>query len=215
MAAEVIGRNKEDGTIVAQSGGKLGFHGRTPIAQRADASQAAFTDNSTGTVGDTVAAGVGVTTVAIPIQLAAMTTSAADLITNYTPGYRFKVLAVDFATTTLGAGAGATQTLNLEIGTTNLTGGVVNVTLASTDTLGEMTAGTAVTAANVGSAADTISVEVAAGGTVFTAGAGVLLVKLQNMDVADFAASMADKWNEIRTSLADVTGGLGLIKGAA
>lgn len=151
----------------------------------------ALVNSTGGTPSMTLAAGAGVTTLSIPIQLAAMTTAAADLITNYTPGYAFKVLSVSFVTTTLGTGAAASQTLNLEIGTTNLTGGVVNVTLASTDTLGEITAGTAVTAANVGTAADTISLEVAAGGTVFTAGAGVLLVKIQNMDTANAIASLA------------------------
>ena len=35
----------------------LGFHGTAPTAQRTDASQVAVTDNSTGTVSDTVAAG--------------------------------------------------------------------------------------------------------------------------------------------------------------
>lgn len=162
---------------------KVAFHGSTPIAQ------ATLTDSSTGTAGTALAAGAGVTTVAIPIQLAAMTTSAADLITNYTPGYKFKILSVSFATTTLGTGSGASQVLNLEIGSTNVTGGAVTVTLAGTDTLGELTAGTSVTAANTGSATDTISLEVAASGTVFTAGAGVLLIKVQNMDTADAVAS--------------------------
>jgi hypothetical protein len=150
-----------------------------------------FTDNSTGTASTTIAAGVGVTTVALAIQLAAMTTSAADLVTSYTPGYAFKVLAVDFVTTTLGAGAGASQVLNLEIGATNVTGGVVTITLSSTDTLGKITAGTAVTAANTGTASDTISVEVAASGTVFTGGAGLLLLRIQNMDTANAFASLA------------------------
>jgi len=163
---------------------KVAFHGAAPIAQ------ATLTDSTTGTAGTALAAGVGVTTVAIPIQLASMTTSAADLITNYTPGYKFKVLSASFVTTTLGTGSGASQVLNLEIGSTNITGGVVTVTLASTDTLGEISAGTSVTAANTGSATDTLSVEVAASGTVFTAGAGVLLLQIQNMDSADAFATL-------------------------
>lgn len=191
---------------------KIGFHDAAPSAQRSSANQAALTDSTGGSVsGSTLAATAGISTLSIPIQLAAMTTSAADLLTAYTPGYKFKILSVDFVTTTLGTGSGASQTINLEIGTTNLTGGVINPTLAGTDTLGELTSGTSVTAANTGSASDTISVEVAASGTVFTAGAGIILIRIQNMDVQDNAAKTAELVNELRASLV----AKGLIKGSS
>lgn len=161
----------------------------------------ALTDNTTGTASDTLAVGTGCETISFPIQLDAMTTAAADLLTNYVVGYGFKILSVSFVTTTIGAGAGGSQVLNLEIGTTNVTGGVTTITLAGTDTLGELTAGTAVTAANVGTPTDTLSVEVAAGGTVFTAGAGILLVKIQNLDTANAVASLADHINDLIASL--------------
>lgn len=209
---EYIGDSGPDGTVIGKATtALLGFFGATPVDQPAGAAQVAITDSGTGTATDTLAAGVGIMTVPIAIQLAAMTTAAADLITNYTPGFKFKLLSADFVTTTIGAGAGATQTLNLEIGATNVTGGVVNPTLASTDTLGEITAGTAITGANTGSATDTLSVEVAAGGTVFTGGAGLLLVKIQNMDTADAFATLAQRANKVRTDLVE----LGLQKGAA
>lgn len=160
-----------------------------------------LTDSTTGTSSDTLAATVGIQTVAIPIQLASMTTSAADLVTNYTPGYAFELLSLEFVTTTLGTGASASQVLNLEIGTTNVTGGVLTLLLADTDTLGKKTAATAITAANVGTAADTISLEVAASGTVFTAGAGILLLKLRNMDTVNSIASLSAKVNEVITAL--------------
>lgn len=188
--------------ITTSSVDRVGFYGTTPVAKRSGADQTALTDSTGGSVANaTLASTAGISTVAIPIQLASMTTSAADLITAYTPGFKFKVLSVDFATTTIGAGADASQVLNLEIGTTNLTGGAVTVTLAGTDTLGELTAGTAVTAANTGTASDTISVEVAASGTVFTGGEGVLLIRLQNMDVQDNAAKTAELVNELRAAL--------------
>lgn len=160
-----------------------------------------FTDNTTGTAGDTLAAGVGVYTLAIPIQLAAMTTAAADLITGYVPGHRFKLLSCSFLTTTLGTGAGASQVLNFEINATNLTGGVLTLTLATTTPLGNQIAATAITAANVGAVGDSLSLEVAAGGTVFTAGAGVILVKIQNLDSADAAASFSSKVNSLLDAL--------------
>lgn len=197
--------------IAGKTTDKIGAYGVTPTPQPAGAGQQAITDSTTGTAATTAAAGTGVQTLAIPIQLAAMTTAAADLVTNYTPGYKFKILAVDFVTTTLGTGSGASQTLNLEIGTTNVTGGVVNATLGSTDTLGKLTAGTTVTAANTGTVSDTLSVEVATGGTVFTAGSGILLVKIQNMDTADAHASELRLVNAIRAALV----ALGWMKGGA
>lgn len=162
---------------------------------------ASLTDSTTGTAGDTLAATVGVVTVAIPLQLAAMTTAAADLMTNYTPGYAFELLSAEFVTTTLGTGTSASQVLNLEIGTTNVTGGVLTLLLADTNTLGKKTAATAITAANVGTASDTISLEVAASGTVFTAGAGMLLLKLRNLDTVNAVASLAAKVNGLLSGL--------------
>lgn len=180
----------------------FGIFGVTPVvAQPSGVGQSALTDSTTGTAGTTLAAGTGVTTIAVPVQLASLTTAAADLVTAYTPGYAFKVLAVDFATTTPGTGAGASQTLNLAISGVAVTGGVVNPTLAGTATLGALSAGTAVTAANTGTAAATLSVKVAASGTIFTAGQGVLIIKLQNMDSANATASLARQGNAWRTLL--------------
>jgi hypothetical protein len=64
-----------------------------------------------------------------------------------------------------------------------------------------LTSATAITAANVGLATDTFSVEVAAGGTIFTAGAGILFIRVQNMDSANAVASLADHINDLITSL--------------
>jgi hypothetical protein len=161
----------------------------------------ALTDNSTGTASDTIAAGVGVTTLMFHINLVALTAAAANLMSSYVPGYAFKILQVDYVTTTLGVGAGATMSLNLEIAGTNVTGGVVNPTEANTTPLGNLVAGTAVTAANVGTAAQALEIEVAAGGTIFTAGQGTLLVKIQNMDSASAIASLADHINDLITAL--------------
>lgn len=162
-----------------------------------------ITDNSTGTASNTIAAGAGVGTITIPLTSLAtgLGALAIDLLTGYVLGYRFKILSFDFVATIVGAGAGASQIFNIEIGATNLTGGVLTVTLASTDTIGEVTAGTAVTAANVGTAADAISIEMAAGGTVFTSGSGYFLIRVQNMDQADSIASLSDHVNSLIASL--------------
>lgn len=152
----------------------------------------AITDSSGGAASSTVAAGVGMYKMYHPLTRLAtdLGTGAIDLLTNYTVGHKFKITSFDFVTTTAGTGAGASQVFNLEIGTTNLTGGVCTVTLSSTDTIGKITAGTAVTANNTGTSTDTLSIEMAAGGTVFTAGAGYFLIGITNMDVADAFASI-------------------------
>lgn len=165
-----------------------------------EAAITSLTDSSGGTAATTtVAAGVGISTVPIPLTSLAtgLSTSAIDLLTAYTPGYAFKILGFDFVTTIAGTGSGASQVFNLEIGTTDVTGGVLTVTLSSTDTIGKVTAGTAVTAANTGTSTDTISIEMAASGTVFTAGSGYFVIKLQNMDTVNAAAGYATKINEI------------------
>jgi hypothetical protein len=162
-----------------------------------------LTDNSTGTASNTIAAGVGVSTLVFPLSSLAtgIVSGAMDIVTGFTPGYRFKLLAFGFVTTIVGAGAGASQVFNLEINSTDVTGGVLTLNLAATDTVGENTAATAITADNVGSATDTISIEKASGGTVFTSGAGFFWVQIQNMDTADAVASLAEHVNDLITSL--------------
>lgn len=118
--------------------------------------------------------------VSIPIELAAVT-AAGDVVTTYTPGFAGVIEKVDFVTTNPATTADKLATLNLEIGTTDVTGGVVSLTSATggaTLTLGKVTAGTAVTANNVFDAEDTISVE-ASSVTAFSEGAGVLLIVIK------------------------------------
>lgn len=191
---------------------KIGFYGKTPVVQPTAAAQAALTDSTTGTAGTTLAAGVGVQTITIPLTSLAtgLSTSAIDLLTTYTPGYKFKLLGLGFVTTVAGTGTSASQVFNLAISGTATTGGVLTLTLASQSTIGVVTSATAITALNTGSATDTISLKMAASGTVFTAGAGYFVIKLQNMDSADSAASTAALLNAIRTGLVNT----GLIKGS-
>lgn len=203
------------GTIIGRTvDKKIGFHGKAGTAQRAAAAQAALVNSTTGSASGTftLAAGVGDSTITIPLTSLAtgLSTAAIDLLTNYTPGYKFKVLSFDFIATVPGTGSGASQTFNLEIGTTNVTGGSLNVTLSSTDTIGKITAGSAITAANTGTSTDTLSIEMAGSGTVFTAGAGYFVIKIQNMDTADAHATEVVLLNELRASLV----AKGFIKGA-
>lgn len=151
-------------------------------------------DSGTGSNLSTIAAGVGVQQIAFDVNLAAgppAGTSAGDMVTSFVPGYKFKLIALDFVTSIAGVGSSATQTYNLEIGTTDVTLGTCVVTEASTSAVGELTAGAAITGANTGTATDAISIEQADSGTAFTDGAGTFLVTIQNMDVADAFAALA------------------------
>lgn len=157
------------------------------------------TDSSGGTASDTLAAGLSAYKLIIPLTSLAtgLSTSAMDLLTNYVVGHRFAITSFDFVTTIAGTGSGASQTFNLEIGTTNLTGGSLVLTLASQATVGTVTSATAITAANTGTSSDTLSLEMAASGTVFTAGAGYFVIGIKNLDVADAIASLSAKLNAL------------------
>lgn len=150
--------------------------------------------SSDGNDAGTLASTVGVSQLSFDANLAAgppAGTSAGDMVTAFVPGYKFKLLALDFVTSIAGVGSSASQVYNLEIGTTNVTAGTCTVTEASTSAVGELTAGAAITGANTGSATDSISIEQAASGTAFTAGAGSFIVTIQNMDTADAFAALA------------------------
>ena len=141
----------------------------------------------------TYASGPGVVQiVAIPITLAGIT-GTGDVVTAYTPGFRFRIEALDFQIQTVVTTGSKAVSLNAEIGTTNVTGGVVALTSANCTPAGAQVAGSAITAANEGGATETISIE-AASVTAFAEGSGVLLIKLRNLDAAGagFAYTAAD-----------------------
>lgn len=203
-------RNLRDkGIQIGRTASELvGFFGATAIARPSGAAQAALTNSTTGSAGTTLAAGVGVYILLLPIALAGV--ADGDVLTAFTLGHKFKILGVDFAVTTPVTTADKLSTLNLEIGSTDLTGGAVALTSANCTPLGAVVAGSAVTGANTGAAGDTISVE-ASSTTAFAEGAGVLIVRVQNMDTADAVASLANLANGLRTAAVN----LGLVKGAA
>ena len=117
---------------------------------------------------DNAAAGVW----AFPITLANV--ANGDLLAGFTPGFAGTITKTQFAVTTVVPTAAKATTLNLEIGTTNLTGGEVALTSANCATVTTV-AGAAITAANTFGASDAISIEASAT-TTFIEGAGLLLV---------------------------------------
>jgi hypothetical protein len=209
MARLVLSSGHDDGTTACLSDDLFSVYDATPVARRADASQVAITDNSTGTVGNTIAAGVGVSTLFFAVTLPTGGTSAIDLVTAFTPGYKFKILAWGYHEAVAATGSGGSRVYNMEIGTTDV--GTTPSTVTITTAVGRQIAGTAVSGANTGSASDTISIEVAASGTTHDAGSGAFWIRIQNMDTADAVASLADKSNEWRAALT----AFGIITGAA
>ena len=180
---------------------------QTNITDAASSTAATLTDNSTGTASQTLAAGAGVTSIAFAVMNFADTgagsmgaTTTGDVVTDYIPGFKFKVLNLDFITDLPGAGSSATAAVAVHIGATPVTDCVCTITEASTDTRGELTSGVVASAANTGSATDTISLNKATS-TVFTAGSGYFLLSLQNMDTADAIASLADEVNALLVDL--------------
>jgi len=117
----------------------------------------------------------------LPIFLNLADIAAGDLLTNYVPGFNFKIEKVDFRVIKPATTAAKLATLNLEINTTDLTGGVIALTSANATPAGVAVAGTAVTANNVGGPTDSFSVEASAV-TAFVEGNGLLLISLRNLD---------------------------------
>lgn len=85
-----------------------------------------------------------------------------DIITEYTPGFAGYIEKVSFVTETVTTDTDADMTIQLEIGTTDITGGVVTLTDTNTaatspDTVGKVIDGSDVTADNEFADSDSIS----------------------------------------------------------
>ncbi len=120
------------------------------------------------------------TLVALPHTLPTGGTTATEAITDFVPGFRGRIEAWSFVTTVAFTGSGATRTPNLEINSTNVTGSDgVALALADGSVVGEVKALGTITALNDFDADDTISIEWAASGTTFDAGAGYFLLRLR------------------------------------
>ena len=108
------------------------------------------------------------------VNLAGITNT--DVLTNFTPGFAGDIVGFEFITTAPVTTAAKTAALNLEINTTDVTGGVLTITSAAATPLGKVIAATAITANNSFDDDDTISIEATAV-TAFVEGSGTLVVK--------------------------------------
>jgi len=185
------------GTSVLASGSTVSPSGTQPAL--AAPLPTSLTDNSGGTASNTIAAGVAIQKFFFSHTFIGGT-AAAEPVTNWTPGYAFEIVQFECVTSVLLAGAGGSRVFNIEIGATNLTGGVLTAVIANA-AVGTLTAATAITGNNVGTASDNISIELAAGGTEFTAGSITLILTVRNLDLENAIASLSDHVNDLITSL--------------
>lgn len=112
-------------------------------------------------------------TFVFPVALADITD--ADVVTDFIPGFAGTIQKVQFIVGTPVTTASKATTLNVEIETTNVTGGVVALTSANATPLGKVIEGTAVTANNVFTDSEKISIE-ATSTTAFAEGTGTIVI---------------------------------------
>ena len=115
------------------------------------------------------------TILSIPIKLSKV--ADGDVVTDIIPGFAGTISKVQFLVTDPVTTATKLTTLGLEIGAVAVTGGAVALTSANCTLLGKAIAGTAITATNVFTNAQKISV-VASATTAFIEGEGVLMITL-------------------------------------
>ena len=111
-------------------------------------------------------------------NIALSTIADGDLVTSITPGFAGKIRKTYWVQDVPVTTAAKLSTLNLEIGTVDVTGGEVALTSALCTPKGAVIAGAAITAANVFKADSTISVE-AASTTAFIEGSGSLYAVIE------------------------------------
>lgn len=106
------------------------------------------------------------------------TITAADIVTEMQPGIEGVIEAVEFVTTIAVTTGSRLADINLEIDTTNLTGGVVSLTSAAATPKGKVIAGSAITGNNRLTRESKLSIE-AANVTAFAEGEGYLVVYIR------------------------------------
>ena len=112
---------------------------------------------------------------------AAEITGTLNVVTGFKPGHNFKIEGVNAVVGSALTGSSKTVTLNAEIDTVDVTGGVLVVASASA-ALGTYVEGTAVMAANQGGPASVIDIE-SSSVTAFSGGQFSIILRIRNLDV--------------------------------
>jgi hypothetical protein len=107
-----------------------------------------------------------------------------NLVLSKLLGFKAELEKVELVTTVVGTGAGATRLINIRKGSaTGTVVGTITPTLANQGVLGVVLTGAVVTAgaANKFDDADTVTVELPAAGTAFSAGGGDLILTFRQL----------------------------------
>lgn len=115
-------------------------------------------------------------TLSFPITMSNI--ANGDLVTTYPMRKGGRIVAWRWVQEVPVTTASKLSTLNLEIGTTNLTGGTISLTSAACTPRGKIIESAAITAGNGFNAGDTISVE-AASTTAFVEGTGSICIDVE------------------------------------
>jgi hypothetical protein len=110
--------------------------------------------------------------------------SAADLITNFIPGFKFAIEKVMFVVQAAVTTAAKAATLTPKINTVAISGGVLALTSANCTPKGTTVYGTAVTGANKDNEGDETAAIAVTGSlvTAFVEGDGELVIVLRNRE---------------------------------
>lgn len=119
--------------------------------------------------------GKNVVHLSLPVSLDTVT--AADVVTSLRPGVYGYITNMQWVTD-VAPSAGDAATFNLEIGTTNVTGGVIILDSAAAGVKGTVVQGTRITANNRLTPASALSIE-AADVTDYATGSGQLIITIQ------------------------------------
>jgi hypothetical protein len=121
--------------------------------------------------------GNNVLELAFPVNLASIT-GTQDVVTDFRPGVDGYVEDISFVTNVPATTASKLATLNAEINTTNLSGGLLALTTVGVNTMGKIVQGTDITGNNRITKKDAISIE-AASVTAFAEGSGTVFVRIR------------------------------------
>lgn len=121
----------------------------------------------------------------VPLTGVLNQTGQVTIMLSKTLGFAAELEKVEAMPNVVGTGAGASQVINVRKGTaTGTVCGTVTVTLANQGTIGTVTAGTVTetSSANKFGDADTLTVEKAAAGTVFSAGGLTVFLTFRHLN---------------------------------
>lgn len=109
--------------------------------------------------------------------------ASGNVIDGFAPGFAGVIIDHQFVVDDPATTAAKAIDLNLEIGSTNVTGGVVAITSATATPRGKVLAGTAITANNTFDADDLVSVEVVVT-AAFVEGSGTIVITYEQTPAA-------------------------------